>query len=175
MSNENMRSEIQERFKQVDKELSPCQYIIRLITALNALVATTQIITLAHKGCETPTVMKAVAFGASAIATGISSKDVVLWAQNNQLLDILHKQDKTCPELITQNRQTQKSIVSLLKYSTIFAGGSWLFGGMDWSSFCFAAGSIFMSGCIDNYHLEKKNRKILAAEFPRGILNERTR
>ena len=175
MNAEYVRSKIQERFKQVDEVLLPRKQMIKWIMGLNALACMMQVMAMVDKGCEMPMVMKAVGFGAFTIAAGISSKDISLSAKNNQLLDILCEQDKPFPKLMTQNRQTQKSVLSLLKYSTIFAGGAWLFGGLNWSSLSFAAGSIFMSSLIYDYHLEKKNRKVLSAEFPRGVLDEHTR
>lgn len=175
MNTEHMRSKIQERFKQVEEALSPRKRMLKLIMGLNVLAASMQVMALANKGCEVPTVLKTIGFSAFAIAMSVSSKDIVLCAQNNQLLDILHEQDKPFPHLMTQNRQTQKTALSLLKYGTIFAVGSWMFGGMDWSALNFAAGGIFMSCLIYNYHLEKKNRKVLSAEFPKGVLDERTR
>ena len=175
MSNEHMRSEIQERFKQVEDSLQPRRQIMKWIMGLNAGAATLQIMALADKGCEMPTVMKAIGFSAFAIAIGISSKDVVLSAQNNQLLDMLFEQDKPFPKLISQNRQTQKNVFSLLKCSTILTAGSWVLGGLNWSSLNFAMGSIFMCCLLYNNHLEKKNRKVLSAEFPKGVIDARTR
>ena len=60
--------------------------------------------------------------------------------------------------------------------SVAFLGAAaWLTGKLPTPNFNFLMGAVLCSCMAYEYHLAKKDRRILSAEFPKGVVDEHTR
>ena len=88
---------------------------------------------------------------------------------------VLNMCDKRTPANFYANCDTGQKVVKIMECVFFLGAVAWLVGKLPTPNFNFLMGAVSCACMSYEYHLTKKNRKILSAELPKGVVNEHTR
>ena len=175
MNNENLHSEIQARFKRVDNELSIKRKINKGFMIGASSVALLYALNIACTGLNVSNVMNLVGFSTLAVGIGLAQQSISMGGKNRELLKMLHAYDKRTPQNFCANNNTGQNVMKIMKCVAFLGAAAWLTGKLPTPNFNFLMGAVLCSCMAYKYHLAKKDRRILSAEFPKGVVDEHTR
>ncbi|MBR6674534.1 MAG: hypothetical protein IKL32_01270 [Alphaproteobacteria bacterium] len=175
MNNENLRSEIQARFKRVDNDLSRNRKINKGIMIGSSAVALLYALDIANMGLNASNGFCFMGFSALAMTAVFAQKSIPMGRKNLELRKILNMCDKRTPANFYANCDTGQKVIKIMECAFFLGAVAWLVGKLPTPNFNFLMGAVSCAGMSYEYHLTKKNRKILSAEFPRGVIDEHTR
>jgi len=175
MNNENLRSEIQARFKRVDNDLSRNRKINKGFMIGSSAVALLYAFDVTTMGLNASNGFCFVGFSALAMTTVLAQKSIPMGRKNLELLKILNMCDKRTPANFDANCDTGQQVMKIMKCTFFLGAIAWLVGKLPTPKFNFLMGAVSCACMSYEYHLTKKNRKILSAELPKGVVNEHTR
>jgi hypothetical protein len=175
MEHNALRSEICARFKRVDNELSKFKKFNQCWMygcAVGALLNATKIVEF---GANIPNVMNVIGFGAFTGFAYMSQKSIVMARQNRELYEVIDNQRKQIPTAFYDNNKTGRLALTMMEGAVVLGLGAWMIGKMSAANVTFLGGCVGLACMVYEYHLTKKNRKILSAELPKGVMDEHTR
>lgn len=175
MNNEVLRSKIQERFKCVDNELSKFNKISKCWMGCCSVFALLHAANIADNGLNVSNGLFLTAFTSLAVTAYMAQKTITMGRQNLELRKVLNEQDRQLPQTIYANDDTGRKVLKIMEWTIGVGAISWLVGKLSTPNFNFLMGAVSCSCMAYEYHLTKKNRKVLSAEFPKGVIDEHTR
>lgn len=175
MNDEFLRSKIQERFKRVDNELSKFNKISKCWMGCCSVFALLNAVNIVDNGLNVSNGLFITAFTSLAVTAHMAQKTITMGRQNLELRNVLNEQDRQLPQTIYTNDDTGRKVLKIMEWTIGLGAISWLLGKLPTPNFNFLMGAVSCSCMAYEYHLTKKNRKVLSAEFPKGVIDEHTR
>ena len=175
MDNDKLRSDVVNRFKRVDNDLSRNRKINKGFMIGSSAVALLYALDIANMGLNASNGFCFVGFSALAMTAVLAQKSTPMGRQNLELLEILNMCDKRTPANFYANCDTGKKVMKIMECALFLGAVAWMVGKLPTPNFNFLIGVVSCAGMSYEYHLTKKNRRILSAEFPRGVVDEHTR
>lgn len=175
MNNEFLRSKIQERFKRVDSELSKFNKISKCWMGCCSVIALLHAANIADTGLNVSNGLFLTAYTSLAVTAYMAQKTITMGRQNLELRKVLNEQDKTLTQAVYVNSDTGHKVGKIMGWTIGLGAIAWILGKLPTPNFNFLMGAVSCSCMAYEYHLTKKNRRILSAEFPKGVIDEHTR
>ncbi len=175
MNNEGLHSKIQERFKRVDGELSKFNKISKCWMGCCSVSALLHAANIADTGLNVSNGLFLTAFTSLAMTAYMAQKTITMGRQNLELRKVLNEQDKTLPQAVYVNSDTRHKVGKIMEWTIGLGAIAWILGKLPTPNFNFLMGAVSCSCMAYEYHLTKKNRRILSAEFPKGVIDEHAR
>ena len=175
MDNKMLRSEIQAGFKRVDNELSRFKKMSKCVMYGGSALALLYATDIAIFGLNTANGLSLIGFNSIAGTAYVAQKTITMGRKNLELMKVLRKCDKQIPCAVYTNNDTKQKVVNIMKWAIGLGVIAWVIGRIPTPNFNFLMGAVPCSCMSYKYHLTRKNKHILSAEFPRGVVDEHTR
>lgn len=175
MNNDDLRAHIKECFEKVDERLSMYKETTNMMMVGCSSVALLYAAKMVDIGMNVADCLSISGFGAFSAAARLTYKNIRKHRQNFELGYMLIVQKKGIPGEYYMNKEMSLKIPPIFICTSLFGLVSLLSGKLEEENFIFLMGNAYCACVMYDYYLNKNSRKVLAAEFPKGVIDEHVR
>ncbi len=175
MNRDELRSNISKRFKRVEQSLHKISVMNKGMMMGCSALALLHAANIVKEGLNISNGLFFVGLSSSALALEIVRKSMITERKNFELEEVLKECDKKVPDVVYDNNKIKKITEKMMIWTAIWGAMAFFFGKIKEPNFCFLLGAVSVSCMSYRRFLIKKNRKILSAEFPKGVIDEHSR